>query len=216
EKGRVITQLESGKTIQGDALLYTVGRQANSDLLNLPAAGLNADSRGKISVNESFQTSIPHIYAAGDVIGFPALAATSMEQGRIASHHMFGAPRKFSPDLLPYGIYSIPEISMVGRTEEALTESSTPYEVGIARYEELAKAQMLGDETGILKILFDPKTLKILGVHAIGERAAEIVHIGQSVMALGGTMEYFRDTVFNYPTMAEAYKVAAFNGLNKL
>jgi NAD(P) transhydrogenase len=169
-----------------------------------------------LTVNEHFQTTTPNIYAAGDVIGFPSLASTSMEQGRLAANHMFGMNGTRNDTVIPYGIYTIPEVSMVGQTEEQLTHAKIPYEVGIARYAELAKGQMLGDEEGLLKILFHPETLRILGVHAIGERAAEIIHIGQAVLALGGTVEYFRDTVFNYPTLAEAYKVAALDGLNKL
>ncbi len=216
ERERVFAKLESGKTVHGHALLYAVGRQANSDQLNLPAAGLGADPRGKLAVNENFQTAVPHIYAAGDVIGFPALASTSMEQGRLASCHMFGKPCQVPAHMIPYGIYTIPEISMVGRTEEQLTASKTPYEVGLARYAELAKAQMVGDEHGMLKLLFHPESLEVLGVHAIGERATEIVHIGQAVMGLRGTITYFRDTIFNYPTLAEAYKVAALDGFNKL
>jgi NAD(P) transhydrogenase len=216
ERDRVFAKLESGKNVHGQMLLYTVGRQANSDLINIGAAGITSDARGKLVTNENFQTSVPHIYAAGDVIGFPALASTSMEQGRLASSHMFGKPGKMPPNLIPYGIYTIPEISMVGRTEEQLTQEKIPYEVGLARYAELAKGQMLGDDSGLLKLLFDPESLKLLGVHAIGDRAAEIIHIGQAVLALGGTMEYFRDAVFNYPTLAEAYKVAALDGLNKL
>ena len=216
ERERVVANLESGKRVHGDALLYTVGRQANSDLLNLPAAGLSADGRGRIPVNEHFQTPVPHIYAGGDVIGFPSLASTSMEQGRLASCHMFGTYCESRREALPYGIYTIPEISMVGRTEQELTAERIPYEIGQARYEELAKGQMLGAEVGLLKILFDPRTHKILGVHAIGESAAEIIHIGQAVLALGGTIEYFRDTTFNYPTLAEAYKVAGLDGLNRL
>jgi len=167
-------------------------------------------------VSENFQTAVPHIYAAGDVIGFPSLASTSMEQGRLASCHIFGAPAQMAQGLLPYGIYTIPEISMVGQTELSLTAAKIPFEVGIAKYEELAKAQIVGDHTGMLKILFHPDTRKVLGVHAMGENAAEIVHIGQAVLSFGGTMDYFRDTVFNYPTFAEAYKVAGLNGLNKL
>jgi NAD(P) transhydrogenase len=167
-------------------------------------------------VNSHFQTSIPHIYAAGDVIGFPALASTSMEQGRLASCHMFGLPSESIPELFPYGIYTIPEISIVGQTEEKLTAAKVPYEVGISKYNELAKSMMLGDETGMLKLLFDRNTHKLLGVHAIGQRATEIIHIGQAVLSFGGTIDYFRDTVFNYPTLAEAYKVAALDGLNKL
>jgi NAD(P) transhydrogenase len=216
ERDRVFAKLESGKTVHGAALLYAVGRQANSDQLNLEAIGLVPDGRGKLIVDDSFRTAIPHVYAAGDVIGFPALASTSMEQGRLASCHIFGVPGNIPPNQIPYGIYTIPEISMVGATEEQLTRDKVPYEVGIARYAELAKAQMLGDDQGLLKLIFDPASLKLLGVHVIGERAVEIVHIGQAVLALGGTIEYFRDTVFNYPTLAEAFKVAALDGLNKL
>jgi NAD(P) transhydrogenase len=216
ERDRVFAKLESGKLVRAQALLYTVGRQSNSDKLNLPAAGIQSDGRGKLPVNEHYQTCVPHIYAAGDVIGFPALASTSMEQGRLASCHMFGKPSKMSSNLIPYGIYAIPEISMVGATEEELTRQKAPYEIGLARYSELAKGQMLGDEQGLLKILFEPDSLKLLGVHIIGDRAAEIVHIGQAVLAMGGTIEYFRDTIFNYPTLAEAYKVAALDGFNKL
>jgi NAD(P) transhydrogenase len=213
---RVFAKLESGKRVHGSALLYAVGRQANSDLLNLGAIGLTPDERGKLIVDENFRTALPHVYAAGDVIGFPALASTSMEQGRLASCHIFGVSGNIPPNLIPYGVYTIPEISMVGATEEQLTAGRVPYEVGISRYAELAKGQMLGDDQGFLKLLFDPSSLKLLGVHIIGERAAEIVHIGQAVLAMGGTIEYFRDTVFNYPTLAEAYKVAALDGLNKL
>ena len=216
DRDRVFAKLESGKTVHGAALLYAVGRQANSDLLNLEAINLVPDGRGKIIVDENYRTSVPHVYAAGDVIGFPALASTSMEQGRLASCHIFGVCGTIPPNQIPYGVYTIPEISMVGATEEQLTRDKIPYEIGISRYAELAKGQMLGDDQGFLKLLFDPNTLKVLGVHIIGERAAEIVHIGQAVLALGGTIEYFRDTVFNYPTLAEAYKVAALDGLNKL
>ena len=190
--------------------------QANGDRLGLETIGVDVDKRGRIRVDENFQTTVPHIYAAGDVIGFPALASTSMEQGRIASCHMFGQPAKNSPHLFPYGIYTLPEISMVGKTEEQLTDEKIPYEVGLAQFAELARGQMIGDRTGRLKLLFDPDTLKILGVHIIGDGAAELVHIGQTVMSLDGTVEFLRDTVFNYPTLAEAYKVAAFDGLNKL
>lgn len=212
----VFAELESGKKVRGDALVYAVGRQANGDQLHLEAAGLAADSRGRLKVNQFFQTDVPHIYAAGDVIGFPALASTSMEQGRLTACHMFGIPFEHMPELFPYGIYTIPEISMVGQTEETLTANRVPYEVGIAKYTELAKSMMLGDETGILKLLFDPETRKLLGVHALGQRATEIIHIGQAVLFYGGSVEYFRDMVFNYPTLAEAYKVAALDGLNKL
>ena len=215
-RGRVLARLESGKTVQGDALLYTVGRQANTEGLALEAAGLQADSRGRIAVDGAGQTAVPHIYAAGDVIGFPSLASTSMEQGRLAACHMFGLPCVSRPELLPYGVYSVPEISMVGRTEQELTRARIPYEVGMAKYAELARGQIIGDDIGFLKILFDPLTRKVLGVHVIGEGASEIIHIGQAVLTLDGTIDYFRDTVFNYPTLAEAYKVAALNGFNKL
>ncbi len=216
DRSQVFAKLESGKIVRGQALLYSVGRQANSDKLNIAAAGVSPDGRGKLIVNDNYQTTAPHIYAAGDVIGFPALASTSMEQGRLASCHMFGKPSKMVSNLIPYGIYAIPEISMVGATEEELTKKKAPYESGLARYSELAKGQMLGDEQGLVKILFEPDSLKLLGVHIIGDRAAEIIHIGQAVLAMGGTIEYFRDTIFNYPTLAEAYKVAALDGLNKL
>jgi len=215
-RDRVFAELESGKKIQADALLYAVGRQANGDQLGIEAAGITPDPRGKIKVNENFQTEVPNIYAAGDIIGFPALASTSMEQGRLASCHMFGVPAERMTELFPFGIYTIPEISMVGETEETLTKNKVPYEIGVAKYNELAKSMMLGDETGMLKLLFDRNTKKLLGVHAIGQRATEIIHIGQAVLYYGGTIEYFRDTVFNYPTLAEAYKVAALDGMNKL
>lgn len=215
EKGRVFAKMESGKTLHGDMLLYTVGRQANTDLLDIEAAGITPEPRGQLKVNKFFQTEVPHVYAAGDVIGFPSLASTSMEQGRLASQHMFGKPSELDPRLLPYGIYTIPEISMVGHSEEYLTREKISYEVGIAKYEELAKGQMLGDDQGMLKLLFSPETFKLLGVHVIGDRAAEIVHIGQAAMALDAPIQFFRDTVFNYPTLAEAYKVAALDGLNK-
>ena len=179
DRDRVCAKLESGKVVHGQGLLYAVGRQANSDQINIVATGITPDGRGKLVVNEHFQTSVPNIYAAGDVIGFPALASTSMEQGRLASCHMFGQPSQMIPNLIPYGIYTIPEVSMVGQTEEQLTQAKIPYEVGRARYAELAKGQMLGDEQGMLKPLFHPETLKLLGVHVIGDRAAEIVHIGQ-------------------------------------
>jgi NAD(P) transhydrogenase len=215
-RGTVVASLESGKTVTGGAMLYAVGRQSNADLLNLGAAGIEIDRRGRVSVNEHFQTATPHIYAAGDVIGFPALAATSMEQGRLAACHMFGEEVNNSACPLPYGVYTIPEISMIGKTERQLTEEKIPYEVGVAKYEELARGQILGDQTGKLKLLFDPRSLKLLGVHIIGEGATELLHIGQAILNMGATIEYFRDTVFNYPTLAEAYKVAALNGLNKL
>jgi NAD(P) transhydrogenase len=214
--GVVHASLESGKRLHAHGLLYAVGRQANTDMLNLQNAGLSADPRGRISVDEHFRTEVPHIYAAGDCIGFPSLASTSMEQGRVAVCNMFQSGRPGKTYLFPYGIYTIPEISMIGKTERQLTDAKIPYEVGIGKYEETAKGQMIGDDTGMLKILFDPDSLKVLGVHVIGESATEIIHIGQTVMALDGTIEFFRDSVFNYPTFAEVYKIAAMNGLNKL
>ncbi|MDA3930293.1 MAG: Si-specific NAD(P)(+) transhydrogenase [Prolixibacteraceae bacterium] len=212
----VEVELESGKIIKAETFLYAVGRQANSDQLNLNEIGLETDERGRINVNQDFQTIIPNIYAAGDVVGFPALAATSMEQGRLAACRIFNAPAKYEPTLLPYGIYSIPEISMIGKTEQELTAERIPYEVGTVKFVELARGGIMGLEDGMLKILFDPKSHLILGVHIIGETATELIHIGQAVISFGGTIEYFRDTVFNYPTLAEAYKVAALDGLNKL
>jgi NAD(P) transhydrogenase len=214
--GLVHAKMDSGKRVHAEGLLYAVGRQANTDLLNIAAAGLEVDSRGRVTVNEHFQTNVSHIYAAGDCIGFPSLASTSMEQGRLAVRHMFQCAEATRTSLFPYGIYTIPEISMVGKTERELTEQKLPYEVGVARYDEIAKGQMAGDDTGMLKLLFDPDSLKLLGVHAIGEGATEIIHVGQTVLAFEGTVDFFRDSVFNYPTFAEAYKVAALNGLNKL
>jgi NAD(P) transhydrogenase len=212
----VEAHLESGKTLHADALLYAIGRQGATDELNLAAAGLSADERGRITVNQYFQTAVPHIYACGDVIGFPALASTSMEQGRLSAVHMFGGTVSTTAELLPYGIYSIPEISMAGWTEEKLTKEGVPYEAGIAQYKEIARGQLLGDETGMLKLLIHQESHAVLGVHVIGTGATELVHIGQAVMAHKGTAEYFVETVFNYPTLAECYKVAALNGLNKL
>ena len=208
--------LESGKLLRAQTLLYAVGRQGTTTALKLEKAGLIADDRERLKVNEHYQTGQPHIYAVGDVIGFPALASTAMEQGRLAVCHAFGVPTNSMPDLFPYGIYAIPEISMVGRTEAQLTEAGVPYEAGIAQYRELARGQLLGDETGMLKLLIHQENGRILGVHAIGTGATELIHIGQAVMALGGTVDYFINNVFNYPTLAEAYKVAALNGLNKL
>lgn len=216
ERDRVVTELESGKRIISDALLFSIGRQGATASLHLKEAGLWADERGRLQVNANYQTAVEHIYAAGDVIGFPSLASTSMEQGRLAACHALGLSCDSFSQLSPIGIYTIPEISMVGETEESLTNAHIPYELGIARYAEIARGHLIGDEHGMLKLLFHRDSLKLLGVHAIGERAAEIIHIGQAVMAFEGTVEYFIDTVFNYPTLAEAYKIAAFDGLNKL
>jgi NAD(P) transhydrogenase len=212
----VVANLQSKKKVSGDALLYAVGRQGATDDLNLAAAGIEADNRGRIPTDEHFQTKVEHIYAVGDVVGFPSLASVSMEQGRIAAAHAFGCPATSNPSFYPYGIYTIPEISFIGKTEEQLTDEDVPYEVGMAYYREVARGQIRGDTTGRLKLIFHRDTRKILGVHIIGEGATELVHIGQAVMILGGTVDYFVDTVFNYPTLAECYKVAAFNGLGRL
>ena len=212
----VVANLESKKKIAGDALLYAVGRQGNVDELNLLAAGIEADSRGRIPVDADFRTKQPNIYAVGDVIGFPSLASVSMEQGRIAAARAFDKPVHSNPATYPYGIYTIPEISFIGRTEEQLTDDDVPYEVGVAYYREIARGQIRGDTTGRLKLIFHRETKELLGVHIIGEGAAELLHIGQAVLSLKGGVDYFVDTVFNYPTLAECYKAAAFNGLNKL
>jgi NAD(P) transhydrogenase len=214
--GKVVANLMSKKKISGDALLFAVGRQGNVDDLNLTAAGLEADKRGRIAVNEDYQTSQPNIYAAGDVIGFPSLASVSMEQGRVAAARALALPAKSNPAAYPYGIYTIPEISFIGKTEEQLTDEDVPYEVGVGYYREIARGQIRGDTTGRLKLIFHRETKEILGVHIIGEGASELLHIGQAVLILKGTVHYFVDTVFNYPTLAECYKAAAFNGLNKL
>jgi NAD(P) transhydrogenase len=214
--GGVTATLKSRKKVSGDALLYAVGRQGNVDELNLPAAGLDADARGRIAVDAGYRTAQPHIYAAGDVIGFPSLASVSMEQGRVAAARALGLDLHSNPGTYPYGIYTIPEISFIGRTEEQLTDEDVPYEVGLAYYREIARGQIRGDTTGRLKIVFHRETRALLGIHIIGEGAAELIHIGQAVLTLGGTVDYFVDTVFNYPTLAECYKAAAFNGINKL
>ena len=212
----VIANLESKKKISGDVLLYAVGRQGNVDDLNLAAAGLESDNRGRIAVDSNYRTKQSNIYAAGDVIGFPSLASVSMEQGRMAVGNALGTQVKSDPSSYPYGIYTIPEISFVGKTEEQLTEEDVPYEVGVAYYLEIARGQIRGDTTGRLKLIFHRETKEVLGVHIIGEGASEILHIGQAVLILKGTIDYFVNTVFNYPTLAECYKAAAFNGLNKL
>lgn len=212
----VLVRTESNKSIAGDCVLYSIGRQGNTEGLNLEAAGLEADNRGRVKVNEHYQSAVPHIYAAGDVIGFPALAATSREQGRRAVCHAFDIECPGSAADLPYGIYAIPEISMIGPTEQELTEKGIPYEVGLAWYREIARGHLMGDLQGMLKILFDPDTKKLHSVHVIGDGATELVHLGQAIKTLDGTLDYFVDNVFNYPTLAECYKVAALDGLNRL
>jgi NAD(P) transhydrogenase len=211
-----IVALESGKRIATEAVFYSAGREGAVDQLGLEQAGLEADERGRIRVDEWFRTSVPHIYAVGDVIGFPSLAATSMEQGRLAARHAFGETSEGMPDLLPIGIYTIPEISFVGKTEAELTEAGVPYEIGLSRYRELARGQILGDSYGLLKLLVSTDDRLIAGAHAIGTGATEIIHIAQTVMALGGTIDYLVEAVFNYPTLAESYKVAALDAVNKI
>ena len=214
--GKVIAWLDSKKKLLADALLYAVGRQGNVDELNLAAAGLEADSRGRITVDKDYRTKQNNIYAVGDVIGFPSLASVSMEQGRIAAARAFHIPAESDPANYPYGIYTIPEISFVGKTEEQLTSEDVPYEIGVAYFREMARGQISGDVAGRLKIIFHRETKALLGVHIIGDGASELLHIGQAVLALKGTVDYFVNTVFNYPTLAECYKAAAFNGLNRL
>jgi NAD(P) transhydrogenase len=213
--GGVVIQLQSQKRMTAEAVLCCMGRCGDLDALAPQNAGLQVGSRGKLVADENCQTNVPHIYAVGDVIGFPALASTSMEQGRKAICHAFNRPYQSSQNL-PYGLYTIPEISMIGKTEEELTKNQTPFEIGIARFNEVARGSISGDQTGMLKLLFHRETKNLLGVHCIGDYATEIVHIGQAVMELGGTIEYFCNHVFNYPTMSEAYRVAAFDGLNRL
>ncbi|MGW7163932.1 Si-specific NAD(P)(+) transhydrogenase [Streptomyces sp. NPDC054884] len=211
-----LTILESGKKIPADAVMYSAGRQGLTDELDLDKAGLTADRRGRIEVDEYYRTPVGHIYAVGDVIGFPALAATAMEQGRAAAYHACGEPVGRMHHLQPIGIYTIPEISFVGRTEDQLTEERVPFEVGVARYRELARGQIIGDAHGVLKLLVSPEDRTLLGVHCFGSGATELIHIGQTVMGCGGTVDYLVDAVFNYPTLAESYKVAALDATNRL
>ncbi|HEY8474369.1 MAG TPA: Si-specific NAD(P)(+) transhydrogenase [Natronosporangium sp.] len=211
-----IAVLKSGKRIAADVVMYSAGRQGTAGDLALENAGLTADERGRLQVDKNFRTAVEHIYAVGDVIGFPALASTSMEQGRQAAHHACGEPTHGTHELQPIGIYTIPEISFVGRTEDELTEASVPFEVGIARYRELARGQIIGDSYGMLKLLVSPSDHRLLGVHVFGTGATDIVHIGQAVMGCNGTIDYLVDAVFNYPTLAESYKVAALDAMNKL
>jgi NAD(P) transhydrogenase len=214
--GGTVTELASGKQIAADAVFYSAGRQGDTAALGLEHLGLEADTRGRIAVDAHYRTAVPHIYAVGDVIGFPSLAATSMEQGRLAARHAFGEPAQAITELQPFGIYTIPEISFVGKTEEALTDASVPYEVGVSRYRELARGQILGDSYGLLKLLVGTNDRRVLGVHVLGTGATELVHIGQAVMAFDGMVDYLIDTVFNYPTLAEGYKVAALDASNKI
>jgi NAD(P) transhydrogenase len=213
---KVVAWLESKKKLIGDALLYAVGRQGNVEELNLAAAGIEADNRGRIPVDQEYRTKQATVYAVGDVIGFPSLASVSMEQGRIAAARAFHVPAESDPAHYPFGIYTIPEISFVGKTEEQLTAEDVPYEIGVGYFREMARGQISGDTAGRLKLIFHRETKQLLGVHIIGDGATELLHIGQAVLTLKGTIEYFVNTVFNYPTLAECYKAAAFNGLNRL
>jgi NAD(P) transhydrogenase len=213
---RGVLFLESGKRVVSDLVLFSAGRMGATDRLNLGAAGLAPDERGRLGVDAGFRTSVPHIYAAGDVIGYPSLAATSSEQGRLAACHAFGIPAGPMASHFPVGIYAIPEISMVGATEQELTLAKTPYEIGVARYSEIARGQILGDDSGVLKMLFHRDDRRLLGAHVIGTQATELIHVGQAVLGLGGGLDYFMRTVFNYPTLAECYKVAALDAANKL
>jgi len=216
--GRVVTELKSGKVVISEKLLYTMGRVGNTDRLNLDAVKIKPNNRGLLTVNESYQTSAPNIYAIGDIIGFPSLASTSMEQGRRAICNAFqkeGLTCEFTGHL-PFGIYTIPEVSMVGENEEGLTVKGVPYEVGCAYFREVARGQIIGDVSGMVKLIFDRTSRRLLGVHIVGEKASELIHIGQAILNYGGTVDYFKDAVFNYPTLSDAYKEAALNGLNKL
>ena len=213
---RAVLTLESGKRIVTDVALFSAGRTVVTGPLNLAAVGLTADERGRLKVDACFRTEVPHIYAAGDAIGYPSLAATSSEQGRLAACHALGVEAGPMEPHVPIGIYSIPEISMVGATEHELTEKKVPYETGLARYREIARGQILGDDTGLFKMLFHRENRRLLGVHAIGTGATELIHIGQAVLGLQGGIDYFLRTVFNYPTLAECYKVAALDAANKL
>ncbi|MDP6821859.1 MAG: Si-specific NAD(P)(+) transhydrogenase [Dehalococcoidia bacterium] len=216
EGDEVVATTESRKRVCADALLYTIGRVGSTDQLGLENIGLGSDDRGRLTVDDRYRTSVPYVYAAGDVIGFPALASSSMEQGRIAARNALGAPTDGVQDPLPFGIYTIPEISIVGKTEPQLTRDRVPYEIGLARYSETARGQIVGDSTGRLKLLVHTETREILGVHIIGEGASELIHIGQTVIALNGKLDYLVNNVFNYPTLAECYKVAALDAYNKI
>ncbi|MBN4076298.1 Si-specific NAD(P)(+) transhydrogenase [Gemmatimonas aurantiaca] len=218
--GRVVTITENGRQIISDRMLYSAGRGGNTENIGLEAVGIETNKRGLIEVDEHYKTSCDSVYAVGDVIGFPSLASASMDQGRLASFHAFrreeAEKRGALNELLPYGIYTIPEMSLVGHTEESAREAGEEFEVGISRFAELARGQIMNDHDGMLKIVFRRSDHKLLGVHVIGERAAELVHLGQAVMSFDGTIDYFIDTVFNYPTLSEAYKIAALDGIARL
>ena len=212
-----IASFDGGRVVKADMILYAAGREGATDALNLEAAGLSADSRKRLKVDpKTFQTDVPHIYAAGDVIGFPSLASTSMEQGRIAACHALGEPAQKPPEYFPYGIYSVPEMSTIGMTEEEVQERKIPYECGIARFRETSRGHIMGLDAGMMKMIFSIKTHRLLGVHIVGEGATELIHIGQAVLNLKGKLEYFVENTFNYPTLAEAYKIAALDAWNRM
>ncbi len=217
EGGAPVTILASGRRVRSEMLLYAAGRVGNTDSLNLECCQMAADSRGRLKVDpRTFQTSVPHIYSAGDAIGFPSLASTAMEQGRIAACHAFGVPMPPAPEFFPYGIYSVPEISTIGLTEEEVRQRAIPYECGVARFRETSRGHIMGLSTGMLKMIFSIETRHLLGVHIVGEGATELVHIGQAVLNLKGTLDYFIENTFNYPTLAEAYKIAALDAWNRM
>ena len=215
--GAVVTTLSDGRVLRSDMLLYAAGRTGATAALDLDKCGLAADNRGRLKVDaKTFQTEVPHIYAAGDVIGFPSLASTSMEQGRIAACHAFGLPMPPAPAYYPYGIYAVPEISTVGITEQEVRARGIAYECGVARFRETSRGHIMGLGHGMMKMLFSLKTRRLLGVHIIGEGATELIHIGQAVINLKGTIDYFVENTFNYPTLAEAYKIAALDAWNRM
>jgi NAD(P) transhydrogenase len=217
ENGWPVAYLSDGRRTRSEMMLFTGGRDGATDALNLAACGLSADARGRLKVDPlSFQTEVAHIYAAGDVIGFPSLASTSMEQGRIAAGHAFGIPMPHAPEFFPYGIYSVPEISMVGMTENEIRERGIAYECGIARFRETSRGHIMGLNSGMMKLIFSLKTRRLLGAHIVGEGATELIHIGQAVLNLKGTLDYFIENTFNYPTLAEAYKIAALDAWNRM
>jgi len=214
---RCSVQLTNGRLVSADMVLFAAGRQGATDTLNIEASGLQPDKRGRLSVDsKSFQTEVPHIYAVGDVIGFPSLASTSMEQGRIAACHAFGQEAHDPPEFFPYGIYSVPEMSIIGMTEEEVQEKAIPYECGVARFRETSRGHIMGLNSGFMKMIFSLETRRLLGVHIVGEGATELIHIGQAVLNLEGTLEYFVENTFNYPTLAEAYKIAALDAWNRM
>jgi NAD(P) transhydrogenase len=212
-----LIEFDDGRQLRADMVLFAAGRVGAGDSLGLAEAGLTCDERGRLTVDKAtFQTAVPHIYAVGDIIGFPSLASTSMEQGRIAACHAFGEPAHAPPEFFPYGIYSVPEISIVGMTEEQVRERGIPYECGIARFRETSRGQIMGLASGFMKMIFSLETRRLLGVHIVGEGATELIHIGQAVLNLEGTLDYFVENTFNYPTLAEAYKVAALDAWNRM